>query len=382
MPAAPKEIILSRLRIMNMKSEKELLELIDAYLNDEMTSEERVAFEKLRSEDASLDHKIVAHKDFLRSLDEHAAQKRLYSKMNAIHEQLNVAAIRAEVLPKSTILKTLWNKYRLNAAVAASVAVIAVLATMSTTGYFSKNHATNSHYSDLRREINSIKKSQNDIIKNIKEDSSNMPADPSRFGGTGFALSENGYIVTNFHVIKEAQSVSVQDNEGHSYRVKVIHTDPIYDIAVLKITDTAFKPFKSLPYTFKKTLSDVSEDVYTIGYPKDQPVYGRGYLSSNTGYLGDTIQYQVSIDANLGNSGSPLLDSKGNIIGVIKGKDPETEGAAFAVKSGFLLKTIESIPEDSLDEKLELNKKNGLAGLSRKDQYKKLKDYIFMVKVY
>ena len=85
---------------------------------------------------------------------------------------------------------------------------------------------------------------------------------------------------------------------------------------------------------------------------------------------------------NPGNSGGPLLDNRGNVIGIINGKQALLDGAAFAIKSSFILKSIEAIPQDSLDEKLVVNKRNTLAGLSRKDQFKKLEPYIYMVKVY
>ncbi|HYK76560.1 MAG TPA: S1C family serine protease, partial [Daejeonella sp.] len=167
-----------------------------------------------------------------------------------------------------------------------------------------------------------------------------------------------------------------------SFKAKQVYVDPAYDIAVLHITDSNFKSFQSLPYTFKKSASDLGEDVYTIGFPRDERVFNKGYLSSLTGFAGDTLSYQVDISVNPGNSGGPLLDNKGNVIGIINGKQTQAEGAAFAIKSNYLLRSLASIPQDSLEDRLVLNKKNSLAGLSRTDQIKKLKDYIFMVKVY
>ena len=105
-------------------------------------------------------------------------------------------------------------------------------------------------------------------------------------------------------------------------------------------------------------------------------------MSSKNGYAGDTVAYQVSIPVNPGNSGGPLLDMRGNVIGIINGKQTQVDGAAFAIKSTYILKSIEAIPQDSLEEKLVLSKKNSLSGLSRKDQFKKLEPFIYMVKVY
>ncbi len=364
-----------------MKSEIEFVEQIESYLLGEISPKDRIAFEQRRRDDAAFDQKVVAHKNFLQQLGEYGTRKKLESQMEVIHEQLDISALKKEILPQTPIIKVLWKKYRLNAAVAASVAILMVLATLFTTGYFTKNNATNSKYSALRREIINIKKSQHAIIKNIQGEFT-QPADPGHFGGTGFALSENGYVVTNYHVINGADSVFIQDNKGSSYKMKIVYIDPAYDIAVLQVDDSSFKSFGALPYTFKKSASDLGEKVYTIGFPKDDIVYGEGYLSSRSGYAGDTVAYQVSIPVNPGNSGGPLLDNKGNVIGLISGKQTQADGAAFAIKSGNLLKSISAIPQDSLMQKLVLNKKNVLAGLSRRDQIKKMENYIFMVKVY
>jgi len=149
------------------------------------------------------------------------------------------------------------------------------------------------------------------------------------------------------------------------------------------IRDDNFKAAKNLPYTFKSTASDLGEDIYTIGFPRDEAVYGQGYLSSATGYAGDTIAYQISIPVNPGNSGGPVLDNRGNVIGIISGKQTGIDGAAFAIKTKMLIDAINDIPADSLQGKIILNsRKNNLAGLARTEQIKHLRDYIYMVKVY
>lgn len=363
-----------------MNSELDLINKIEAYLRGELSAEEQTAFEKLRSEDSAIDHKVVEHQNFLKHITEFAERKQLKADMEAAHALLDIEALKEDLTPASFKIRTLISKYRFNTAIAAAVAIFTVFATLFSTGYFNKTITNN--YSALRRDINSIKRSHNALIKGINDLPAKGPANPGQFGGTGFALSADGYVVTNYHVVKDADSVYVQNSEGTSFKVKQIYVDPAYDIAVLQIVDTGFKPLASLPYTFKKSGSDLGEDVYTIGFPRDDHVVNRGYLSSLTGYNGDTVAYQVDISVNPGNSGGPLLDSKGNVVGIINAKQKETEGAAFAIKSNYLLQSIEAIPQDSLSTKLLLNKKNTLAGLSRTEQIKKLKNYIFMVKVY
>lgn len=361
-----------------MKSEIEIINQIDAYLRGELTESERSEFEQKRLSDSAFDLKVVEQANLVSHLSVYADRLKLKSDMNVIHETLDICELKNEVAPEAPIHIRLWRKYRINTAIAASVALIAVCATLLSTGYFSKSISTN--VSLLRREINSIKKSQNDLIKNIKPNKG--PVNPGTFGGTGFALSSNGYVVTNYHVIKGADSLYVQNSEGEAFKAKMIYIDPAYDLAVLQIVDPAFEGLDALPYTFKKSASDVGEDVFTIGFPRDDQVYGKGYVSSKNGFAGDTVAYQVSIPVNPGNSGGPLLDNRGNVIGIINGKQTQVDGAAFAIKSTYILKSIDAIPQDSLEEKLVLSKKNTLSGLSRKDQFKKLEPFIYMVKVY
>ena len=363
-----------------MNSELEMINRIEAYLRGELSVEDKAAFEKLRIDNPAIDHKVVEHQDFINHITDYSHRKQLMSDMQMAHEQLDIEALKSEMLPASFKIISLINKYRFNTAIAAAVAIVTVFATLFSTGYFSKTGTNN--YSALRRDINNIKRSQNELIKGINDMPEKGPVNPGQFGGTGFALSSNGYVVTNYHVVKDADSVYVQNADGQSFKVKQVFVDPAYDIAVLQIIDPEFKSLSTLPYTFKKSGSDLGEDVYTIGFPRDDQVVNRGYLSSLTGYAGDTVAYQVDISVNPGNSGGPLLDNKGNVIGIINAKQTQTEGAAFAIKSNYILQSIDAIPQDSLESKLTLNKKNSLSGLSRTDQIKKLKNYIFMVKVY
>ncbi|RKD14342.1 protease Do [Pelobium manganitolerans] len=361
-----------------MKSEIDLIKRIEAYYYHEMNDVEIAEFENERRADASFDHKVVAHLDFLKTLKAYGDVKNLRTAMNEIHDTLDVEALVNEYREQPTLLRVLWNKYRKNLAVAATIAVFTTLVTLFFTGQFDANeHGSN--YSELKRDMENIKRSQTALIRNIN---SKPTRDISQYSGTGFALSADGYLVTNYHVIKGADSVYVQNNKGESFRVQTLYIDPEFDIAVLQIKDSTFKSLASVPYTFKKSNSDLGEDVYTIGYPKDDVVYGKGYLSSSTGFGGDSIAYQISIPVNPGNSGGPLMDSKGNVIGIVSGKQTQADGAAFAVKSDFLLRAVSNIPQDSLKQKIVINKKNSLAGLNRTQQIKKMQDYIFMVKVY
>ncbi|GAA4787594.1 hypothetical protein GCM10023231_14640 [Olivibacter ginsenosidimutans] len=365
-----------------MKSERDFLDQAEAYIKGELNEQEASLFKDYLASDRHAREDFIAHQQFIENIKRYGERVALKEELNNIHANLDVEEVLAYAMPKKPLIMRLWDKYKINSLVAASVALLAVFSTLWLTGFYSKDDT--SRYIALRRDMNNIRqnvKAQNALIKDINKNKAGITT-PSHYGATGFALSSNGYIMTTYHVIKDADSVYLQNNAGISYKGKVIYTDPTYDIAVLSIVDENFKDFGNLPYTFKQNAADIGEDVYTIGFPREEAVYGRGYLSSNTGYSGDTVAYQVSIPVNPGNSGGPVLDNRGNIIGVINSKQTETDGAAFAIKSNYVLKALADIPEDSLDKKIVINKKNTLANLSRTEQIKRVQDYIYMVKVY
>lgn len=360
-----------------MRNDLELDAIIEDYLMDKLNEAEKAAFEQLRNSDASIDHKVVTHKAFLQSIGLYAAHISLTDKLNQIHDEIDVETLADDLKPHPSRIVNLWRKHKAVIAIAASFALLAFAS------FYTMQNKQEGSYEVVRRELANIKKSQYSLIRNInsKQDK-NSNINPGKFGGTGFAVSANGYILTNFHVINGADSVYIQNNKGESFKVKTVYTDSQYDIAILKVTDDSFTPLAQLPYSIKRSSTEMGEKVYTIGFPKDDAVFGEGYVSSITGFNSDSIAYQVSIPVNPGNSGGPLLDNNGNLVGVISGKESRTDGAAFAIKSKYILEAMRAIPQDSLDNNAALRKKGKLLGLKRTKQIEKLQDYVFMVKVY
>ena len=154
------------------------------------------------------------------------------------------------------------------------------------------------------------------------------------------------------------------------------------DLALLKITDSTFAPLSYMPYALRTREADLGEKVFTLAYPREEIVYGDGAVSAHTGNDGDTSKYQVTVPVNPGNSGAPLLDDKGNLVGIITGKNPNEDGAAFAIKAKHLNTLIGDIPADSLREPILLPKRNYMHYMRRPDQIKKLQGLVFNVKVY
>ncbi|MVN21846.1 S1C family serine protease [Mucilaginibacter arboris] len=363
-------------------NEPQLLDLIERYLGHELSGQEQIEFERMRKSDAVINNRIKEHQQFLKYMADWNERLEFENTLNAIHEEIDVDAVKEKLGLRQGRVVTLWRNHHSKISVAASVAIFAVMLTLFFTGYFN-NQNQQSKYSALRRDLETVKRSQNALIRDITGKSARKKnLNPGDFGGTGFAINTNGDIITNFHVINGADSVYVQNSNGDSYKAVAVYTNADYDLAVLHITDTSFKRLSAVPYAFKKSKADLGEDVFTLGYPKDSVVIGKGYLSSFTGYDNDSLAYQVSIPVNPGNSGGPLLDSYGNVIGIIKGKQTQVDGAAFATKSSYLMKAIQEMPADSTGKKIVLNSKNSMSKLTRSQQIKKLQNYVFMVKVY
>lgn len=363
-----------------MRNEIELEGIIEDYLMGRLSQEEVAALELLRTNDPAVDHQVVTHKFFLESLKYYGDLQALIQQMDHAHEQMDIPVMAEAYKPHPSYLINLWRKNKSAFAIAASFVLISVFSIYS----IQHNTKQNGSYEVMRREITNIKNSQNKLVRSlntpVRQGKGHLNA--AKFGGTGFALTANGYLCTNFHVVRDADSVYVQNNKGDSYKVKVVYRDPQYDIAILKITDPSFSPLATLPYKLKKNAIGMGENVYTLGFPKDDAVLGEGYVSSRTGHGGDTTQYQVSIPINPGNSGGPLLDNQGNIIGLITAKENQVEGAAFAIKSKYILEALNAIPQDSLGKTVAYTKKNPLQGLNRTRQIEKIEDYVYMIKVY
>ena len=111
-------------------------------------------------------------------------------------------------------------------------------------------------------------------------------------------------------------------------------------------------------------------------------MYGEGSLSARSGFEGDTAFYQVSIPVNPGNSGGPLLDERGNLIGVVSGRQNDAQSAAFATKSSYLVRLVDSLEAAKSGGPYNLPRYGQLAGAGRPKQVSKLQDYVFVVKVF
>ena len=353
---------------------QEFLEQADRYLANELSIAERAEFDQFRRDNPLFEEKFLQHQELINEIEQYQRRAEFKHSLEEVFDQ---------EYRSTAVVTRLWNVLRINGVAAAVVAILSSLATLYSTGYFSTIKKTTSDYSALRREVNNVKRNvnaQHTAIKNINSNQSEQP--DMHYGATGFLLNKNGYVVTNYHVVNGADSVHLQNRQGQSYKADIIYKDLAKDLAILHISDSEFSPNKNVPYSFRRQNLDLGDDIFTIGYPRDEAVYGEGYLSSATGYAGDTLAYQISIPLNPGNSGGPVFDHFGNIIGIISGKQKGIDGAGFAIKTEALMNALKEIPTDVLKGDVDLNDKNSMSTLSRTEQIKKLQDFIYIVKVY
>ena len=168
--------------------------------------------------------------------------------------------------------------------------------------------------------------------------------------GTGFFITEDGYILTNHHVISDASSVKVTLYNGETYDAKVIGSDEDYDIAVLKIDVTGATPV---------VLGDsskvaIGESVAAVGNPLGELTFSmsEGIVSCvNRAINVDGTPFnmiQVDCSINPGNSGGPLFNSYGEVIGIVSAKyssysNTTVEGIGFAIPINDVVSLVKDI---------------------------------------
>lgn len=204
--------------------------------------------------------------------------------------------------------------------------------------------------------------------------------------GTGFALNMN-YLVTNYHVVEGVNIILVKGVGGDfesELLAKVAATDKAHDLAILQIIDNRFKGFGAIPYRIKRQQSDVGESIWALGYPLvavmgDEIKFTDGKISSMSGFRGDESMYQISVPIQPGNSGGPLFDSRGNIIGITNaGLNRDyfnSENVNYAIKTSYLYHLVDScsLPANTLPQG------SAIQSVPLTQKIKTARNFVFMV---
>lgn len=190
-------------------------------------------------------------------------------------------------------------------------------------------------------------KSSRDVLASLPE-SDNLKAT-----GSGFFITDDGYLITNFHVVRDEKKVKVKRGSA-VYQAKVVHVDEDNDLALLKVSGT-FSPL-----IISTNDAQLGEGVFTIGFPDiliqgTEPKYTDGKISSLAGIRDDPKDYQISVPVQPGNSGGPLVDLNGNVVGVVVAKLNDMaaldssgdlpQNVNYAIKGKYLNDFLRQFPE-------------------------------------
>jgi len=215
--------------------------------------------------------------------------------------------------------------------------------------YSSKNLQTANEFQSLEQPYSLTELFENSEfgVVSITVTKSNEHGDTTSMG-SGFVFDKEGHIITNNHVVENADKISVTFIDGTSYRAKIVGNDPYADIAVIKI-DVSTDKLYPLPIGDSSTLK-VGEQIAAIGNPFGLSgsmtsgivsQLGR-LLPTGVGYsIPDVIQTDTAI--NPGNSGGPLLNMNGEVVGIntaIYSNDGSFSGVGFSIPSNVVLKII------------------------------------------
>jgi S1-C subfamily serine protease len=153
--------------------------------------------------------------------------------------------------------------------------------------------------------------------------------------GSGFFVSPDGYLLTSFHVVTGAAKLVVR-HRGQNLAAEVTQVDRTNDLALLKV---AGNDFKWLPLA-AQAKAGLGEIVFTIGYPNPslqgmEPKYTEGTISGLDGFQDDPREYQISLAVQPGNSGGPVCNASGEVVGVVRS----------ALNAGFALASSGSLPQ-------------------------------------
>ena len=205
--------------------------------------------------------------------------------------------------------------------------------------------------------------------------------------GSGILIDRNGFIATNEHVIKGAQVIEVEfakNNVKYTFNAEVIKADEAQDLAILKINDTRYNAFKpsALPYGITTNLLDIGSGVFALGYPEMWKLgknikFTDGKISAQTGAQDNPYWYQITVPIQHGNSGGPLFDNDGNLVGLTNaGFVGQMDNVGYAIKSSLLVQMLGSSFPGKYTTPLNIIKEKPLT-----EKIKILKSYVPLIKV-
>jgi len=367
-----------------------LLQAIERYLDGSMLPAEKAYFEELRQNTPEIDQMVVEHSMFLHQMENFSGRKELQLNLSSIHNKLlSLGDINegGEQTTKSKVV-SIFNRYKKVTTIAAAVGGGIALMISSLVAYF---NPISPDVTKLGVQIEKKLQQQQNQIAALSNDNeiikSKIPTGVTiKGGGSSFLIDGRGYLITNAHVLDDATYASVFNEKGKEFNAVIAYKNDEKDLAILKIVDEDFEAIKNLPYGIKKTNADLGDEIFTIGFPnfpRTDVVYNNGYLSSNKGYKGDTLAFQIQMNANHGNSGGPIFNKRGEIVGVLSTKLSKADGVSFAIKSKNIYQIVDELKKsDSSYSNIKLSSASLMNKEERVEQIKKIESFVYMVKAY
>ena len=248
-------------------------------------------------------------------------------------------------------VKTNLNYQNLNDKVAETDAKINDLSD----GLLKTNNLIDSELGSLSKEFNLLKASVGEDFSGIIDDSVNsvVRIKTNSGQGTGFIITSEGYIVTNAHVVANsegnlASGIQVITSDLNARSATFIGNDADLDIALLKISGT----WDTLKFGNSENVN-VGEEVIVLGYPLGLPFSAsKGVVSSVHGKTGDGMGGYIGTDSalNPGNSGGPLINKEGEVIGMNTFKISGSENLGFALESNYIIESVNDISQQELNQ--------------------------------
>lgn len=163
--------------------------------------------------------------------------------------------------------------------------------------------------------------------------------------GTGFYITQDGWLLTNQHVVRDAKEADVRGPDGVIRRATVVKTDMEGDVALLKTQEAAPRWLD-----LAATEASMGAAVFTVGFP-DAEVQGveakftDGRVSSLSGLRDDPEHYQITVPVQPGNSGGPLVEAKtGSVVGIVAAVLRGRENVTYAIKSRVAAALLKTVP--------------------------------------
>lgn len=318
------------------------ISLFDQYLRGELSKNEREAFENSLKLSKALQVKFDQYKKDATLIHLAFEYDEIKDTLKSTHHNLYTKKRKSRLI-KPTFL--------IGLGAAAGIAILLTLNTFNSS--FLKNENATA-YQELSNEDedNYIEQtplpeadSANETKKHLDSLTlkNNLTFKRGTPKGTSFLINGNGYFFTAKHLVQQRNTVTLQQKESQlTFEAAVIYVDSIADFAILKCDDSIADLFEKNPFQFLSTDTDLGDEVFTLGYSKRDVVYTKGVVSSETGFESDSMYMEISLPSNAGNSGAPLFNMNGKLVGLITANHANKQSVTYALKHSYLKNYIDT----------------------------------------